>query len=110
MSVLLCVCTQVVSVFHLESLTLSNHGHQDMRRNRELNYLHPILPLADIMTRRGLNQPSRVRLRSELNVTSAGVSPIKCSVGAIGVPSSVGVWIPQRNPYMTVCDGWLCVI
>lgn len=105
------VCVnRVMSVFHQESLTLSNHGYQDMRGNRDLNYLHPILPLPDVMTRRGLNHPSRVRRRSELNVTSAGVSPIKCSVGAIGALSSVGVWIPQRNPYMTACDGWLCLI
>lgn len=105
MSVLLCLCIQVVSVFHLESLTLFNHLYQDMRGNRDLNYLHPILPPPDVMTRRGLNQPSSVRRPSELNVTSAGVSPLKCSAGAIGVLSSVGVWIPQRNPYMTACDG-----
>lgn len=52
---------QVVPVFHLESLTLSNRGNQDVRGNRDLNYVHPILPLPVIITRYGLNQPFKSR-------------------------------------------------
>lgn len=82
---------QVVPVFHLEPLTLSNRGNQDIRGNRDLNYVHPILPLPIIITRYGLNQPFKSRQLFKLNVTSAGVSPIKSNIYGNGTLSPVGV-------------------
>lgn len=52
---------QVVPVFHLESLTLSNLGNYDTKGNRDPNYIHLILPLPVIIARYGLNESFKLK-------------------------------------------------
>lgn len=71
---------QVVAVFHLECLTLFNLENYDIRGNRDLNYIHLILPMPIIITHYGLNESFKLGQLFKLNVTSAGVTPIKSNI------------------------------
>ncbi len=57
----LALAIQVVPVFHLESLTLSNLGNYDSKGSRDPNYIHLILLLPVIIARYGLNESFKLR-------------------------------------------------